>query len=262
MEKKQAIPRVILIVGANRGIGYYMVEYLLEHGDFISVLDIEADNLEKLKENYPDKLISITADAAKDEDIKNGVFETIKQFGKIDIAVHNACLCTFESESNSNYELYDKVMDINFFGALRLSKAVLPQMRKQGFGRVIFTCSGVGVTGFGNISPYASSKGAIESLAKCLEIENQGYGISFHLFHPPLTSTASSSELPIPKEFMASPQKVGEGLAKHIDSEKFVICHSLSQAMQMKLCYRHPLFMGKMMWKMTTRADQSNNVKN
>ena len=54
MEKKQAIPRVILIVGANRGIGYYMVEYLLEHGDFISVLDIEADNLEKLKENDPE----------------------------------------------------------------------------------------------------------------------------------------------------------------------------------------------------------------
>ena len=45
MEKKQAIPRVILIVGANRGIGYYMVKYLLEHGDFISVLDIETDNL-------------------------------------------------------------------------------------------------------------------------------------------------------------------------------------------------------------------------
>ena len=54
MEKKQAIPRVILIVGANRGIGYYMVKYLIEHGDFISVLDIEADNLEKLKENDPE----------------------------------------------------------------------------------------------------------------------------------------------------------------------------------------------------------------
>lgn len=258
MRKKQALPRVIIIVGANRGIGYYMVKYLLELGNFISVLDVETDNLNELREKYPDKFISIIADAAKDEDIKNGVSETIKQFGKIDIAVHNACLCTFESESNSNYELYDKVMDINFFGALRLSKAVLPGMRKQGFGRIIFTCSGVGVTGFGNISPYASSKGAIESLAKCLEIENQKYGISFHLFHPPLTNTASSSELPVPKEFMASPQKVGKGLARHIDSKKFVICHSFSQAMQMKLCYRHPLFMGKMMWKMTTRADQSN----
>lgn len=258
MAKKQAAPKVIIILGANRGIGYYMVKHLLELGNFISVLDIETDNLKNLKENYPDNLIAITADAKKDEDIKHGVHETIKQFGKIDIAVHNACLCTFESEPNSDYELYNKVMDINFFGALRLSKAVLPEMRKQGFGRIIFTCSGVGVTGFGNISPYASSKGAIESLAKCLEIENQKYGISFHLFHPPLTDTASASELPVPKEFMANPQKVGKGLAEHIDSDKFVICHSFSQAMQMKLCYRHPLFMGKMMWKMTTRADQSN----
>ena len=70
MEKRQASPIVIIIVGANRGIGYYMVKYLLEHGDFISVLDIETDNLKKLKENYFDKLILITADAAKDEDIK------------------------------------------------------------------------------------------------------------------------------------------------------------------------------------------------
>ena len=59
---------------------------------------------------------------------------------------------------------------------------------------------------------------------------------------------------PVTKEFMASPQKVGKGLARHIDSKKFVICHSFTQAMQMKLCYRYPLFMGKMMWKMTTRA--------
>lgn len=258
MVRRQAAPRVIVIVGANRGIGYYMVKRLLELGDFVSVLDIKTDHLVKLREAYPDHFIAITADAAEDEDIKNGVSETIKQFGKIDIAVHNGCLCTFESEPDSDYELYGKVMDINFFGALRLSKAVLPEMRKQGFGRIIFTSSGVGVTGFGNISPYASSKGAIESLAKCLTIENQEYGISFHLFHPPLTNTASSSGLPVPKEMMASPQKVGKGLAEHIDSKKFVICHSFSQAMQMNLCYRHPLFMGKMMWKMTTRAEQNN----
>ena len=49
-------------------------------------------------------------------------------------------------------------------------------MREKKEGRIIFTSSGVGVTGFGNISPYASSKGAIESLAKCLEIENQDWG--------------------------------------------------------------------------------------
>ena len=50
--KKQAVPRVIIIVGANRGIGYYIVKYLLEHGDFISALHIETDNLEKLRDKY------------------------------------------------------------------------------------------------------------------------------------------------------------------------------------------------------------------
>lgn len=48
--------------------------------------------------------------------------------------------------------------------------------------------SGVGVTGFGNISPYASTKGAFEALAKCLAVENDEYGITVHLFHPPLTN--------------------------------------------------------------------------
>ena len=127
-------------------------------------------------------------------------------------------------------------------------------MREKKEGRIIFTSSGVGVTGFGNISPYASSKGAIESLAKCLEIENQDYGITFHIMHPPLTNTASSSELPVPKEFMANAEKIGKGLADHVWSKKFVICHSFSQSLQMKLCYCYPLYMGKMMWKMTQRA--------
>ena len=142
---------------------------------------------------------------------------------------------------------------------MRLAKTVLPYMRKAKKGRIIFTSSGVGVTGFANISPYAASKGAIESLAKCLEIENMEYGISFHLFHPPLTNTKSAEKLPVPKEFKADAKKVGYGLANRIWSDKFIICHSVSQALQMKFSYRHPLYIGKMMTKMTQRAVESQN---
>ncbi|MFR7427116.1 MAG: hypothetical protein ACLUT7_02545 [Ruminococcus sp.] len=56
----------------------------------------------------------------------------------------------------------------------------------------------------------------MESLAKCLNIEYASDGISFHIIHPPLTRTKSASPLPVPKEFMADPQKVGYGIAKHI----------------------------------------------
>lgn len=244
----------ILIVGANRGIGYYLVNRLLEKGDKVCVLDIQIDQIEELKKSYPDTLLGVLADAADDITLADGVSKAITFLGKIDIAIHNACICTFESEADTEFEVYEQVMNVNYFGALRLSKIVLPYMREEKKGRIIFTSSGVGVTGFGEISPYASSKGAIESLAKCLEIENQEYGISFHIMHPPLTDTASSSGLPVPKEFMAKAEAVGRGLADRINSDKFVICHSFSQAIQVKLCYRHPLYMGKMMWKMTQRA--------
>ncbi len=244
----------ILIVGANQGIGYYMVERLLEKGHNVSVLDICEENISVLKEQYHERLLIMKADAAEENSLREGINASLSRFGKIDIAIHNACLCTFENEQNTDYEVYKKVMDINYFGALRLSKLVLPYMREEKCGRIIFTGSGVGVTGFGNISPYASSKGAIESLAKCLAIENQDYGISFHIMHPPLTDTASASGLPVPKEFMASAKAVGKGLADNIFSKKFIICHSISQSLQMKLCYRHPLYMGNMMWKMTQRV--------
>lgn len=245
----------ILIVGANQGIGYYMVVRLLEKGNKVTVLDIQDDHISELKNRYQGSLSVIRADATDEESLSEGIKEAIKEFGNIDIAIHNACLCTFVSEQDTDYEVYRKVMDVNYFGALRLSKLILPFMRETKKGRIIFTSSGVGVTGFGNISPYASSKGAIESLAKCLEIENQDYGITFHIMHPPLTNTASSSGLPVPKEFMTDAEKVGRGLADNIWSKKFVICHSLSQSLQMKLCYSHPLYMGKMMWKMTQRTN-------
>lgn len=247
----------VIITGANSGIGYFLVERLLEQDHHVAVLDIRTDHLEELQKRFQDHLLSIQADARVAESILKGVGEAVSWFGVPDAAIHNACICTFQSEPDCDYEVYQKVMDTNFFGALRLAKAVLPEMRRVKKGRVIFTSSGVGVTGFMDISPYASSKGAIEALARCLEIENASYGISFHLFHPPLTNTPASAGLPIPKEFKADPKKVGYGLADHMWEKSFVICHSASQALQMKFCYRHPLFIGKKMSEATRRAAEA-----
>ena len=140
---------------------------------------------------------------------------------------------------------------MNYYGALRLTRAVIPHMKNKNNGKIIFTSSGVGIMGFVNISPYASSKGAIESLAKCLNIEYQEFGITFHIYHPPLTRTKSSSPLPVPNEFMADPVKVGKGLAKNINKKSFIICHSFSQKLQIMMCYLFPIKIGKLLSKMT-----------
>lgn len=241
----------IIITGANQGIGYYLVEKLLEDGHSAAVLDIDTAKLEPLRETYGHRLLPLICDVRDNQSICKCVSEAVKAFGTINIAVHNACVCTFAPASETTEDVYRDVFNVNYFGALRLAKAVVPYMQQQKHGKVIFTSSGVGVMGFLSISPYASSKGALESLAKCLGIEYINDGISFHLFHPPLTRTASADPLPVPMEFKAEPEKVGRGLAKHIGSKRFIICHSFMQKVQTMGCYLFPVKMGRLMSKMT-----------
>lgn len=251
----------IIITGANQGIGYYMTERLLETGNRVSVLDLETDGLLRLKECFRDSLIYFRADLRNHEEVKAAVDSTAEEFGTIDIAVHNVCICTFESEAETDCDTYKDVFDVNYFGALRLVKSVTPYMVAQNRGKVIFVSSVVGVTGFCNISPYSSTKGALESLAKCLRIEYAKNNITFHIMHPPLTATKSASPLPVPKEFMASPKEVGCGLAKHINSKHFIICNSLSQKIQTLGCYLFPIQMGDLLSKLTAKCDAERNTR-
>lgn len=237
----------IIVTGANQGIGYYMTEELLSQGYNVTVLDLEIENLKKLTGN----ILPLVCDIRDAALVKESVKKSVDRFGCVDCAIHNACLCTFDSLESTTDETYHQVFNVNYFGALNLSRAALPYMKEKNKGKIIFTSSGVGVMGFVNISPYASTKGAIESLAKCLNIEYAAFNISFHIFHPPLTNTKSASPLPVPKEFMADPQKVGIGLAKRMNKKSYIICHSAGQKLQTLLCYLFPIKMGKLMSKMT-----------
>lgn len=246
----------IIITGANQGIGYYLAEKLLENGNSVAVLDLETSDLTELKNKFGDKLLTLVCDMRDTEAVDKQIKLIGEKFTSIDIAVHNACLCTFSSMAESDEAVYKDVFEVNYFGALRLARAVTPYMERQGSGKVIFTSSGVGVTGFINISPYSSTKGAIEALAKCLNIEYINKGISFHIFHPPLTNTKSSSSLPVPNEMMANPRDVGYGLAKHINSKRYIICHSLSQKLQTMLCYLFPIKFGRLLSSLTANYEK------
>lgn len=244
----------IVITGANQGIGYYFVERTLKNGHKVAVLDIDTGNLERLAQLFPNKLFYYKADVRDEVQICTVIADIVEQFQRIDIAIHNACLCTFDKETATDFNIYERVFDVNYYGALRLVKSVLPYMQAQKYGKVIFTSSGVGVTGFIGISPYASTKGALEALAKCLNLEYASVSVTFHIIHPPLTRTKSAEPLPVPKKFMADPQKVGYGLAKHISSKRFIICHSFVQKIQTIACYLLPIKMGRLMSKIMPKS--------
>lgn len=237
----------ILITGANQGIGYFMAEKFLSQGDSVAVLDVETDHLAALQQQYPSRLLPLHCDVRDSAQVAGAVAAAAEAFSVIDIAIHNACLCTFAPLAQTDEATYQAVFDVNYFGAVRLVKAVLPLMERQQSGRFLLVSSGVGIMGFGSISPYASSKGALESLAKCLSIEYEHQGITFHIVHPPITRTRSAAPFPLPEEFKADPKTVGYGIAAHSGAKSFLICHSFGQKVQTQLCYLLSLRMGRFM---------------
>ena len=244
----------LFITGANQGIGYYLAAQALEEGNAVSVLDVETDRLAALAAAHPGRLLCHRVDVRDAEAVRRAVEATAAQFGRIDAAIHNACLCPKVQEARDSAS-HREVFDVNYFGALHVTQCVLPHMRRQGGGRVFFTCSGVGITGFADLTAYAPSKAALEALAKCCALECADAGVTFHILHPPLTRTRSSAFLPVPPAFMADPEVVGRGLAKRLTSRRFVLCHSLLQRVQTQACYLFPLRMGRLLTRMTARCN-------
>jgi NAD(P)-dependent dehydrogenase (short-subunit alcohol dehydrogenase family) len=247
----------MLLTGGNNGIGYFMTKQWLENGNCAAVLDLEIDNLSELKEQYPDLLLPIVCDVTDASGVNSAAKQTMEVFGSIDTAVHNACVCPFKSLEMLSLDDYRRTMEVNFIGAVILTKAVLPAMIAQKAGRICLTSSGVGVTGFISISAYASSKGAIEAFAKCMRLEYKETGVSFNILHPPLTDTKSAGPLLVPKEFKASAEKVGRGFVKRIWKKNFIITPSAMDTFSIRMSYRFPLRMGALLAMMTGRAKKS-----
>jgi NAD(P)-dependent dehydrogenase (short-subunit alcohol dehydrogenase family) len=238
----------ILITGGNQGIGFYMIMRYLEDGCKVAVIDLKLDNLSTLKEKYGDRLLAFECDVCNQKAVGECVDKTVSAFGGIDYAIHNACKYLYVDFYDTTDDDYGDVFNVNYFGAIYLSRAVLPIMKRQSGGKVFYTSSAVGVAGFNYCNAYASSKGALESLAKCMNIEHENTGITFHIIHPPFTTTSTASELPFPKELRSDPQKVGYGIAKNTYKKKFIICYSLKHSINIKLTYLFPVSLGKLVY--------------
>jgi len=246
----------ILITGGNEGIGFQMVLQFLRDGHKVAVFDLNLDNLSAYKEQYGENLIFFECDISNGQAVMHSVNEVFSVFNGIDYAIHNACRYLLKSFEDTADDDYKSVYNVNYYGAINLTRAVLPIMKKHSGGRFFYTCSVAGITGFAYDGAYASSKAALESLAKCLNLEYQNEGITFHIIHPPHTGTASVRRWTATGGYMNDPEKVGIGLAKNIHKKKFIICYSFSHYLQIKTIYLFPTGWGRFL---NTLANQKND---
>jgi len=245
---------VIIVTGANNGIGFHMTKTLLEDGYYVAAMDISDENLTALKSLYSERLLVFNCDVTDTAGLKDTITLIVERWVQIDILVNNACLAIFKPFEEKPLEDTRKEFEINYFGYVNTIAAVLPYMKAQGKGIIHNVSSGVGITGFPGIYGYASTKGAIESLTRTLALELEKYGICVNLMHPPLTNTKSAAPLGIPAQAMDDPARVGRNLAKQILSTKAIIASDFRTAVYLFFAYRYPTMLGKLFAKLAEGA--------
>lgn len=251
---------VIIVTGANNGIGFHMTKTLLEDGYYVAALDISSENLAPLQSIHSEQLLVFDCDVTDSEGVKDAISAIVERWGQIDVLVNNACRAIFKPFEQKPLEETRREFEVNYFGYVNTIAVVLPYMKAKRKGIIHNVSSGVGITGFPGIYGYASTKGAIESLTRTLALEFEKYSICVNLMHPPLTNTKSAAPLGIPAQAMDDPARVGRNLAKLILSTRPIIASDFRTAVYLFFAYRYPKMLGRLFAKLAESAGSQNEV--
>jgi short-subunit dehydrogenase len=163
--------KVVLITGGSSGIGKSVGEYLVQKGYTVYGT---SRNPQKI-ENHPFKLLRLDVNSV--ETITSAIQELISLEGRIDVLINNAGMGITGPIEDTSTEEMRKVFDTNFFGAIDVMKAVLPQMRLQKVGIILNITSIAGYMGLPFRGIYSATKGALELVTEALSMEVKNLGV-------------------------------------------------------------------------------------
>lgn len=118
---------VVVITGANNGIGFYITKSLLEDGFRVAAFDLTGENLSSLEGTYPNRLGFYRCDVTDAVQIRASVESVVQQWSRIDVLVNNACLAIFAPLGQRTLDDTRREFEVNYFGYLRMIEAVLPR---------------------------------------------------------------------------------------------------------------------------------------
>lgn len=151
----------------------------------VDLLDQAADRIKALG----GEAIAIPVDVTKQEDRKNLIDTTVEKFGGIDILVNNAASMFNTTVLESSPHAWEVSYKVNMLGAIELTKAVIPYMKRRGGGAVVNTSSGVGVAALPGMAPYVCTKHGNVGLTKYFAVEYGKDNIRFNVVCPGNTWT-------------------------------------------------------------------------
>lgn len=185
--------RVAIVTGGAQGIGRHYVRGLAAEGAKIAIGDV-ADSAPAVAEvvgrHGANSCVGFPLDVSDEASVQAFVARVIERFGRIDVLVNNAALCAALHPiptTEMDVGLWDRVMAVNARGPFLMAKHVVPQMKIQGYGKIINISTGMAMRGVPGMLHYVASKGAVLSITRCLSREVGPFGIRVNTIAPGLT---------------------------------------------------------------------------
>ncbi|MFD0913389.1 oxidoreductase [Methylophilus luteus] len=203
--------KVALVTGASSGIGQATAELLSKSG--FNVYGTSRSGTQVGQKSY--EMISL--DVTSDESVEAAVSEVIRREGRIDLLVNNAGFSVAPAGAEEvSIEQTKSIFNTNFYGIVRMTRAVVPHMRSQGKGRIINIGSVLGFLPAPFMALYSATKHAVEGYSESLDHELRTRGIRVSIVQPAYTKTAFEANLLEPDLKIDEYEKIRKALANRV----------------------------------------------
>jgi 3-dehydrosphinganine reductase len=185
-----------LVTGGSSGIGLELARALLREGAEVCIAARDGQRLEAAVADLATSVppggkppCFVRLDVSQPDSLASGVAQAIAQLGGLDLLVNNAGYALPGYIDEQDDSVYVDMMDVNYFGPMRLSRLCLSHFMAQGRGRIVNVTSMLGFMGTFGYSAYCASKYALSGFTEGLRQDALPFGVRVHLCYPPTTST-------------------------------------------------------------------------
>jgi NAD(P)-dependent dehydrogenase (short-subunit alcohol dehydrogenase family) len=185
--------KTVLVTGANRGIGFAIVNSLLKKG--VAKVYAGARDVTKLPDFADDRVVAIELDITKGEQ----VIAAAENAADVDVLINNAGVASFSSILDGPRDLVERDMNTNYYGTLDMVRAFVPVLESKKDATIVNIVTIAAFANFPIIGGYSASKAALFSLSQGIRIELATRGIAVHTVNPGPIDTELAKEFPIDK---------------------------------------------------------------
>ena len=190
--------KVALVTGGGTGIGKAIALEFAKEGAKVAIAGRRLDKLQEVAEAIKKnggEAIAITGDVSKPSDVDRIVKTAVDTFKRLDILVNGAGVLYSATLAQHTQKIWDETIDINLKGSFLCTQRAVPEMLKQGKGKIINISSIAGQIGFPNSVAYCASKGGIMGMTKALAMELAPLKINVNDLAPGDTETPLNEHL-------------------------------------------------------------------